>query len=197
MDPGLLDALGLRSYHSAWLIGGGGKTSLMFALAHALAADGRTVITSTSTRIRPPRPDDSPRLVLADETPDLPGALRAALEHAPHVTVARSRLAAEDKLAGLPLAMLDALDAAAIAAHLLVEADGAAGRSLKAHLEHEPVISAHAGTVIMVIGADIVGRPVNEAHVHRAAVLCERLGLPPGAEVTPAVVAGIVFASSA
>ena len=140
MDAGLPDALGLRAHRSAWLIGGGGKTSLMYALAHALAADGRTVITSTSTRIRPPRPDESPRLVLADEVPDLHAAVRAALALSPHVTVAHARIAGEDKLEGLPLDVLESLDDDALAAHLLVEADGSAGRSLKARIATSPPV---------------------------------------------------------
>jgi probable selenium-dependent hydroxylase accessory protein YqeC len=189
----VLDAFRLLEHRAAWLIGGGGKTSLMYALAHALVADGRTVITSTSTRIRPPRPDESPLLVLADEEPEFVPALRAALARFPHVTVALSRLVAEDKLAGLPLAALESLEDEALAAHLLVEADGAARRSLKAYLGHEPVVSARPGLVIAVVGVDVLGRALDDTNVHRAALLQERLGRPAGALVTPEDIAAAVL----
>ena len=89
--------------------------------------------------------------------------------------------------------MLDALVDARVAEHVLVEADGSAGRPLKAHAEHEPVVSARADLVIAVIGVDCLGRPMDDEHVHRAALLRERLGRPAGALVTPDDVAGIVL----
>lgn len=189
----MLDALGVRDHRATWLIGGGGKTTLMFALAHALVAEGRTVVTSTSTRIRPPRPEDCPRLVLASEVADLVATVRAGLEPFPHVTVAQSRLVGEGKIAGLPLGTLDELVASGIADHVLVEADGSAGRSLKAHLDHEPVISAHPGLVLAVVGVDVLGRAMDDAHVHRAAVLRKRLGRPADALVTPEDIAQAVL----
>jgi probable selenium-dependent hydroxylase accessory protein YqeC len=97
------------------------------------------------------------------------------------------------KVAGLPVTVLDALVDARLASHVLVEADGSAGRSLKAHAEHEPVVSPHADLVIAVVGVDCLGQPLDDAHVHRSALLCARLGLPPGAPVTPEVVAAIVL----
>jgi probable selenium-dependent hydroxylase accessory protein YqeC len=189
----VLETFGLRAHRAAWIIGGGGKTSLMFALARALTDVDRTVITSTSTRMRPPRPEDSPRLVLAEDTPDLHGTLRAALEPCPHVTVALARLPREGKLAGLPLATLDALAEAGVATHLLVEADGSAGRSLKAHLDHEPVVSQRPGLVIAVVGVDVLGRTLDDAHVHRSAVLRARLGRGADDRVTAEDVAAAVL----
>ena len=49
---------------------------------------------------------------------------------------------------------------------MLAEADGSAGRPLKAHAPHEPVIPPEAGNVILVVGASGFGRPIREA-AHR------------------------------
>ena len=89
--------------------------------------------------------------------------------------------------------MLDAVVDSHVADHVLVEADGAAGRSLKAHAPYEPVVSARADLVIAVIGVDCLGVPMDDEHVHRAELFRERLARPAGALVTPEDVAAIVL----
>jgi probable selenium-dependent hydroxylase accessory protein YqeC len=151
------------------------------------------VLTTTSTRIREPEPGQTEAIVLAEESADLQAAVARAFAHNRHVTVAASRLPGQGKLSGLHVEALDALLEARLADVVLVEADGAAGRSLKAHRSHEPVIARSADAIIAVIGADILGRPATDEHVHRADLFRERLGLAEGHLVTPADVAAIVF----
>lgn len=189
----LLEAFALQKNRCVYLIGGGGKTSLMFTLAHALGAAGHSVLTTTSTRIRYPRPEASDRVVVAPFDTGLITRLRAELADRRHVTVAESFRPEEQKLYGFTSDELDGLADSGVADHLLVEADGAAGRSLKAHREFEPVLSNRADLVIVVIGIDCVGRPMNELHVHRASLFCERLGRPPESLITHEDVAAIVF----
>lgn len=189
----ILDAFGLRARRSAWLIGGGGKTSLMFALAGALAAEGRPVITTTSTRILQPGSGESDRVLIDPDPLALVGRVRRELESCCHLTLGRSIPGDPLKLAGLAVEDLDRLVEAHVADHLLVEADGSAGRSLKAHQEHEPVLSDRADLVIAVIGVDCLGAPIDDAHVHRAALFRKRLGLPEGSVVAASDVAGILF----
>ena len=189
----ILDAFGLRERRYVHLIGGGGKTTLMFAAAHALAGEERSVLTTTSTRILYPEPAQSERVVIDAEAESLIERLKGAFASHRHVTAAAYLVAAERKLHGPPVAVLDAIVDARVADHVLVEADGSAGRSLKAHREHEPVVSARADLVIAVIGVDCLGTPMDDAHVHRAALLRERLGRPPGSAVRVEDVAGIVL----
>jgi probable selenium-dependent hydroxylase accessory protein YqeC len=189
----ILDAFDLRERRYVHLVGGGGKTTLMFALAHALAAEGRTVLTTTTTRMMYPEPGESDHVVTGTDAAPLAERLRGELAAHRHVTVVAPDPAGGRKATGLPVAVLDALVDARLAAHVLVEADGSAGRSLKAHSEHEPVISPHADLVIAVVGVDCLGQPLDDAHVHRPALLCARLGRSPGAPVTPDDVAGIVL----
>ena len=190
----LCDRLALGADRYAFLIGGGGKTSLMFALARELAGGGRSVLTTTSTRILEPGPDDSPLVVVSADMAPLLEQLRAGLRDRVHVTAGRSRVGdRHEKLAGFAPGELDVLEAAAVADVVLVEADGSAGRPLKAHLEHEPVLSERAGLVIVVIGLSAIGEPATDATVHRAARWCERANLPPGHVLTADEVAAMVF----
>ena len=46
------------------LVGAGGKTTLMFALANELLAGHKKIITTTTTKIYPPEPGQSPALIL-------------------------------------------------------------------------------------------------------------------------------------
>src|SRR5690242_3729504 len=57
------------------LVGGGGKTSLMFHLARRLSRAGRRVLTTTTTKIEIPSPEQSRDLVVAADP-------EAVLEHA-------------------------------------------------------------------------------------------------------------------
>jgi probable selenium-dependent hydroxylase accessory protein YqeC len=188
-----LEAFALERHRYVYLIGGGGKTSLMYTLARVLGSTGHSVITTTSTRICYPQPMESDRAVVAPFDADLVDRLRVELANRRHITVAPSLLPGEQKLCGFNPDDLDALALARVADYVLVEADGAAGRSLKTHRDYEPVLSGHADLVIIVIGVDCLGQPMNDLHVHRAALLCERLGRPPESLITPDDVAAIVF----
>jgi len=189
----LLDALGLRERRYVHLIGGGGKTTLMFAAARALADEGRSVLTTTTTRILWPEAAQSERVVLGVGAAELIARVRGELATCRNVTVASPSPEGGRKLGGLALDVLDALAEARVADHVVVEADGSAGRPLKAHAEHEPVVSPRADLVIAVVGVDCLGAPLDDAHVHRAALVCARLGRPAGSIVTAVDVANIVL----
>ncbi|MFH1420112.1 MAG: selenium cofactor biosynthesis protein YqeC [Planctomycetota bacterium] len=185
--------LGRPENRYIFLIGGGGKTTLMFTLARLLCREGNTVVTTTSTKILHPPPQDSPAVVVDKDIPLLISRLRERLRDAPHVTAACTPLADGEKLSGFSADELDRLYEARGADYLLVEADGAAGRSLKAHHEHEPVVSHRADLVIAVIGIDCLGKPLNDEHVHRARRLGEFLGRELGVRITVDDVARIFF----
>ena len=61
---GLAEAFDLRFLDVIGLVGGGGKTTLMFQLAAELAKLGKTVITTTTTRIMEPSHAESPCLIV-------------------------------------------------------------------------------------------------------------------------------------
>jgi probable selenium-dependent hydroxylase accessory protein YqeC len=64
----LKEALDIRPGEVISLVGGGGKTTLMFALARELAFGDGCVVTTTTTKILEPSPSETPLLLLeADE----------------------------------------------------------------------------------------------------------------------------------
>jgi probable selenium-dependent hydroxylase accessory protein YqeC len=194
LPPAALDdAFALATHSYIFLIGGGGKTTLMFTLAHHLSRAGHTVISTTSTRILYPSPQDAARVIIEADPARAATQLRSELPEARHIALAKTLCNADRKLCGHAADELDALRQAHVAHYILVEADGAAGRSLKAHADHEPVISTQADLVIAVIGTDCIGHPLDDAHVHRAARFAQLLNRAIGAPLAPDDVAAIFF----
>ena len=159
------------------VIGGGGKTTLLRTLGESLCTRGR-VLLCTTTKIYP-----FPGIPLARSVLAL-----AALGNCPLVC-AGTVLPESGKLTALPvpLSQVTSFD------YILVEADGAAGRPMKAHAPHEPVIPPEARRVITVVGASGFGRPIGEAahRPERYAALC---GAALTDAVTPAMAAAVLRA---
>ena len=143
------------------LIGGGGKTTLMYTMAEELRRRG-TVLVTTSTHIQ--RPEQYPTLLTADAA-----AVTAAL--ATHGVVCVAGETVEGKLCA-PALSFDALSA--LADFVLVEADGSKRLPLKAHAPHEPVIPPNARRTVYVVGADGFGHPIRQVchRPERYAALC-------------------------
>jgi len=70
-----------------------------------------------------------------------------------------------------------------IADYFLVEADGAAGRSVKAPASHEPVIPLSTTDLIGVIGIDALGLSLQEENVFRSQIFSRLTGLNLGEKV--------------
>lgn len=141
------------------MVGSGGKTTLLAALAEELEGRGGTILTTT-THILPFH-----GLPLVDGS-DL-GEIAQALSEAD--TICAGLMGADGKLTEPP-AGIEAL--ARLARHVLVEADGSKRLPLKAHEPHEPVIPTCSARTILVVGASGLMRPVSEA-VHRPKRFCE------------------------
>ena len=115
--------------------------------------------------------------------PALWARLDAALVEGGRVCAARG-LGEEGKVVGLPVEWVDELWAADWVDHLLVEADGSRGMSLKAFGDQEPQVPPATTIIVQVAGLDVLGAPLAEPHVHRAEILAAVLGTPLGAPVT-------------
>ncbi len=68
---------------------------------------------------------------------------------------------------------------------LLIEADGARQKPLKAPAAHEPPIPDFAEIVVVVAGLGALGRPLDDEHVHRAEIFSQLSGLRIGEVITP------------
>lgn len=159
------------------LIGAGGKTTLLYALGRELSENARVILT-TSTHIL--RPSQVPCLLE-------PGCAELDAALARHRCVCVGS-ACEDRLGapGLPMRTL-----AGLADYVIVEADGARMRPIKAHAAHEPVIPPESGQTILLLGAKGLGKPVREA-VHRPERLCALLGAEMDEPVTPELAAELL-----
>lgn len=170
---------------SVALVGAGGKSSLMYALAREMVARHEKVITTTTTKILPPKSDESPWLILLEDDPELI-SLPNHLSEWGHVTVAQSLDHSSRKLQGVSANMIRrCLD---VAGRVLIEADGAAGRPIKAPERWEPVIPDFVDLVIPVVGLDSIGKPATEEWVFRLERFLSVTGLGPGEIIKPNVV---------
>lgn len=192
-DAALLAALGIPGIgrpggYMAAVVGAGGKTSLLYALARAL--EGRRVLLTTTTRMRDPRGEAGRPpcrvLVEADEpgapivSPDALSLFLAAAREAP------------GKLVGVRPERADALKASFDIA--VVEADGARGLSIKAPSSAEPVVPALADAVAGVIGLDCLGAPLGPEIAHRPELLCPLAGCRFGEPLRPDHIARLAAA---
>ncbi len=157
------------------IVGAGGKTTTMFALAAALTARGLTVVTTKSTVIHRPTFARGPRAVVIPQhrwAGELPDLLRA--ERVLTVVVAQP---SERRWDGVPPeAAFDLLKASG-ADVVIVEADGARSRLLKAPADHEPAMPPTASVVLPVASLLALGRPLSPRHVHRPERVTALLGI--------------------
>lgn len=142
------------------LVGAGGKTSLMYAFAREFSKAG-AVMTSTTTKIRPPGIEQSPCLVLLKENRV---DILDELKRFGHITVA-NRLLANGKLAGLDENYFVGLPPEV--RRIIVEADGAAGLPVKAPESWEPALPLCSDLVVPVVGLDCLGKRATKENAFR------------------------------
>lgn len=169
------------------LTGGGGKTTLLFTLGRAFAAAGHSILCTTTTRMYRPLPAPGLTTMFLDDPATLPPA--TGLVFAAKKPPLEGDAA---KVYGYAPEEVDALHVRGAASRILVEADGAAGRPLKAPAEHEPVIPGTARGVIALIGLSCFCRPFGPETVFRPERVSAITGLHPGDAVTPEAIATLI-----
>ncbi|MBM3584660.1 MAG: putative selenium-dependent hydroxylase accessory protein YqeC [Alphaproteobacteria bacterium] len=192
MDDGaLLDALGARS-GIVCVVGAGGKKSIMAALA--AAHPGRVGLSAT-TRFPPlPAGVGDVRLTLDDPASE-DGVVAVAREH--RVVVFTGPASGVDRLEGLPPATIAALHEAAGFDLTVVKADGARMRLIKAPGAGEPRLVPGATTVLLVVSARAVGRPLDDRVAHRPERIAALTGTGLGTAIAPATVARLLVVLAA
>lgn len=149
--------------HTICLVGGGGKTTVMYELAAAWAACGRRVLVLTSTHIL--RPVDGSFAADATAVQNLWQQGRYAVIGTPEP--------ATGKLTAPPQDLYEALQLQADV--ILCEADGSKHHPCKAPAAHEPVLLPECDIVLAVVGMDALGRPLAQA-CQRPQLAAELLG---------------------
>lgn len=186
-------------------VGGGGKTSVLFALAADASGRGLSVALTTTTHIRDPRRESCPRPydgLLLDACLAIPppvassgfadDPLRAAGRSGSVQVIASRELPEEGKLAGIHPLWISVL--AARYDLVLVEADGSRGLPIKAPAAHEPVLPPVLHLVLGMVGLDCLGRPMDGAAVHRPELFGPLVGCACGAAVEAGHLAALAAA---
>jgi len=198
----LSHSLRVRPHDVVAFVGAGGKTTTLFRLADELAAQGKRVVATTTTRLgaeqtrlasRPGHPF-SPLLIQL--TPG--GAQGEVLARVRDALAARRSLlivgddVGDTKVAGVPPAFVDELAARDDLDAVIYEADGARMLPFKAPAEHEPVLAASTTLLVPVVGITAVGAPLDDAHVHRAEIVARLAAARLGDPVTPTIIARVI-----
>jgi probable selenium-dependent hydroxylase accessory protein YqeC len=180
----LVSALGLGPREHVAIVGGGGKTALMIALADALSRAGARVVTTTTTKVWLTQARLAPRLIFRHNHPLWREDLGRGLSESKSVFVAEQPLES-GKAEGIDPAVCDELFTSGAADYLIAEADGAAGHPVKAHAPHEPVIPQSSTVVVAMAGLDCLGRPANSLTVFRLDFFLRMTGLREGQTLVP------------
>lgn len=164
LDQAALPFLSQRG-HIVSLVGGGGKTTLLYQMSAHCARKGWRVLASTTTHIRCPQD--------GHWAPD--AYQRDALWAAGTYAVA-GKPAAQNKLTQ-PACLEEWMQAADA---VFLEADGAKGLPCKAPAAHEPVLLPQSDILLAVAGLSALGRPLEQV-CFRAPLAAALLGVAPDA----------------
>ncbi len=75
---------------------------------------------------------------------------------------------------------------------MVIKADGARGRFIKAPAEHEPAITPFTNTVIPILSAKVIGLPLTDEIAHRVEQISQLTGLKEKDEISPIHIARIM-----
>jgi molybdenum cofactor cytidylyltransferase len=203
----LYQALCVKANEVISFVGAGGKTTAALRLMEELAGIERQVVFTTTTKILEPIPRANEYLLLAGEEEAL-AQMPDLLTHYPKVFLAQRRLEEADptalgesdrdypmrpnKLEGVSPCLVDRLAGRLNEVAILVEADGARHRALKAPAAHDPVVPASTTILVPLADLTVLGKPLAEEHVHHPELVAGLTGAAVGEPVTVEMVATVL-----
>lgn len=173
----LRDALRIQAGQVLAFIGAGGKSSAIRKLASELRGDLPVLITTTTKFSLEQRDLGDWHLIVS--TPKDLTRFPNMISEAGALLITGERYPEEPKWLGLSIRDLEdvACEVRKRRAVLLIEADGARGKSLKVPAAHEPVVPPWSDTVVPVVGLDVIGAPLDGQKIHRPQMVADFLGL--------------------
>jgi probable selenium-dependent hydroxylase accessory protein YqeC len=187
----LTEALGIKAREVISLVGAGGKTTLMFRLAKELSLRGKKVVTTTTTKILEPASGETGSLFVDSDEERIKDFARSHLDQYDHITIARERLES-GKLKGVSPNLVDEIFHSQGIDAVIIEADGAAGRPVKAPRENEPVIPTSTTLIVAILGVDGLEMELSEENVFRPERVSKITGVPMGERLTDEAMAILV-----
>lgn len=175
------------------IVGAGGKTSLMYSLAAELSSTGKKVLTTTTTKIFMPTNEESPVTIISKTTGEIIEKARSYIGDCSHITLGADFLPLQGKLRGLHPEILESILESDLFDYILIEADGAARKSLKACAGNEPVVPEFTEFIISLAGVDVVGKPLKEEWVFRSDIFSKVTGLTRMQRITESSIAEILI----
>ncbi len=186
MSDALLELLAARRGIVA-AVGAGGKKTTLYRLARAHR--GRVALAATVAMA--PFPADFKDASMVGSADELRAGI-AALAARARVVAYAAPSAKPDRLGGVDPAVVTELHAAAGFEASFVKADGARMRWIKAPRCGEPLIPPGATTVLPIVSAKAIGRPLTPEIGHRLEWLAKVTGLAQGDSITPDHVARLL-----
>jgi probable selenium-dependent hydroxylase accessory protein YqeC len=187
----LTEALGVKAREVISLVGAGGKTTLMFCLAKELSTGGKRVVTTTTTKIFEPVSGETESLFVDSGEERIKDFLRGHLDQYAHITIAREKLES-GKLKGVSPNLVDGLWRSLGIDVIIIEADGAAGKPVKAPRENEPIIPGSTTLVVAMLGIDGLEKELNEKNVFQPERVSKITGVPMSERLTDEAMAILV-----
>lgn len=161
----IIEALGINNRNKAIsVVGGGGKTSLVYRMTEDFLTQRKKVIITTTTHMR--------------YEPNRPFAQDGDIEEIKNniekngYTFTGVKESNTGKIASLKKITIDEL--INVADVILIEADGSRGLPLKVPAQWEPVIPEISNLVIGVMGLDALGKQINKI-CHRSEMVADFL----------------------
>ncbi len=175
-------------------VGGGGKTALINRLMRESCRRG-PVVSTTTTRIHPPAPEERCAVISCDNVPLLARMANAAVRGysgRPLKLACTRYYLSPTLLGGVPPDFADLLERDRFSL-LLNEADGAAGFPVKMPKDSEPVLMQNARYLVPVIGMDCIGRAAAPDVIFRYDVFLKQFPDMAGKPLTPQRAAAILM----
>ena len=185
------EALNLKEKAFISLVGAGGKSTLYNRLVKELALKNKRIILTTTTKMFSWQlvPFIKKGRLIEGHNEEI---IRESIEKYFSLERKGGRLAVigekmedkgEEKVSGPPPEWLDKWWGEDLVDFILIEADGASGRPIKAPAPHEPVIPPSTTDLIGVISIDALGLSLQEENVFRSEIFSQLTGLKLGEKI--------------
>jgi len=175
------------------IIGGGGKTSLLYYLLTVVNEMGLAAVGTSTTKLSSHCLSGASFFTIKSIEEGYQ-AVKEIIHGKEHKIIMYGQDPSNsEKMLGISSEWIEQLAMQAQETIFVVEGDGAAGKPIKGHASYEPVIPSGSSLVIVMIGIDGVGKKVNFQYAHRPHRICELVGAKPESLITIEMIAKLLF----